>query len=266
VAVAFPQEGATVRRLVVGLGLLFVFAGCLGTSTVGQPSGEFPTTGDLIANFLAKYKLANSASLVYTGRCDNYQVVDRVPPRLHVSRTEDAGKALSEIFADDPEMQISRDPSGQVRMYESGVARDLLDHKFDRITILNGGTPRDFLRSPPEVMSEMLESPEVAEFMEARGMHAPGAPGSFRSLSVLTSGGPSMPDYLENVTLADALDKVVQVFHPGLWVYKECDDLPHIRRIVALEYQPLVPFRYFPMAGGIVGPSRNRVKIELDEP
>ena len=228
----------------VVVALLFL-VGCRSGSTKDRPPQNFPSTGDLVANFLAEYNLASSASLVYQGRCENYEVVDRSAPRMRVKGTDDALVALHEIFADDPHMQITREPSGMVRMYDEDVRRDLLDHRFDRITIQRQGVPSVALAVPNEVLWGILESPEVNAYLEARSIHRPGAPGTFRWIEfVVPEGGPTMPADLKNVTLAQALDGVMQTFRPGLWVYKECGDHFWARRIVALEYCTIFPFRH----------------------
>jgi hypothetical protein len=77
-----------------------------------------------------------SGSLEYWGRCElDHQLPDF--PKLHAieKNTDSPVQALREIFSgDDPEMQVTQEPDGTIRMAETDVPQDLLDVRIAHIS------------------------------------------------------------------------------------------------------------------------------------
>jgi hypothetical protein len=163
-------------------------------------------------------------SLEYWGRCElDHQLPDF--PRLHApgKKVDSPIQALREIFSEDPEMRVTQEPDGTIRMAETDVPQDLLDVRISHISFKSAyddtwGLPYDARFA----VAAILNTPEVQAFMKAHGISQPNE-------FILVNGGgqgPPPPDAripgdLYNVTLSQAMDHVLRTF-PGLWVYENC--------------------------------------------
>ena len=72
------------------------------------------------------------------------------------------------------------------------------------------------------LLRTILQAPEVVTFMEAHHIEFlfNGEGGSF-DIEAGSDSEPPVQVALDNLTLANALDKLTQIF-PGVWLYEEC--------------------------------------------
>jgi hypothetical protein len=183
-----------------------------------------------------------SGSLVYRGNCEPKGIAARFPLRVHGTSTSSPLEALRGMFADDPKMQLTQEPNGMIRMSESDVSRDVLNLKVQHIDFDMGDRLADgnilwSLYSSNRLLWPILEAPEVKTFMEMHHIHPLGwKPGTFFQVT-----GPGYSDVqhvsgrVENVTVSQALDRVVQSF-PGLWVYRVCTVGPGSGQIASFDF------------------------------
>ncbi len=163
-----------------------------------------------------------SGSLEYWGRCDNML---RFPdfPKLSAPRSNAGSpvELLSEMFADDPSMQVTQERDGTIRMVEIDVARDLLDLKIGHISfnVENETVDPHWLKDPRAILRFILAAPEVRAFMKAQNIGPPD--GLWGIVDLYATDSPSISGALHDVTLSRALDYMLKTF-PGLWVYENC--------------------------------------------
>lgn len=211
----------------------------LGSCKPQSQATQSIDAGALVGNFLNEKRFSVSGSLVYRGRCESYEVIDKIALRRQIHETQSPVEALRELLADDPRMRVAQEPNGIIRMAETDVPRDFLDHKFSRISLRP--VIEEALFNPPYALMAILDAPEVQAYMNSNRIHQPGKPGLFRQVSILSSDSPTsphMPDYLDNVTLAGALDRLADTFRTGFWVYEDCRDGFFGARIVSLRFEP----------------------------
>jgi hypothetical protein len=205
-------------RLVSTITLIAILlAGCQGQDRGGaSPKLAMP----LVVGVLSKGQV--SGSLEYCGRCDLNQIPDF--PKLHAPEKSrgSAVQDLQEMFADDPEMRVTQEPDGMIRMVEADVPRDLLDLRISHISFKLDYGPGDVLYDPRDALRAILNAPEVRAFMTAQNI---GTPFDFEEvhgpIAVPSPKLPHISGSLDNVTLSQALDYVSRTF-PGLWVYENC--------------------------------------------
>jgi hypothetical protein len=167
-----------------------------------------------------------SGSLEYWGNCELGSGKRFDLPRLRYldSAVDDPIAALREIFADYPHMRVTRDANGFIRMAEADVPHDLLDVSIKHIAFKDDEAypPTDVRYVPRDAMWAILSRPEVSAFMKdheiVRRFDIEDASGQRPIPSPVL---PHLPEGLNNVTLSQALDNVLQTF-PGLWVYENC--------------------------------------------
>jgi hypothetical protein len=126
--------------------------------------------------------------------------------------------ALREMFADDPKMRVTQEPSGIVRMAETDAPNDLLDVKIHHVLFdLSRFGPVAF-GGPNMELNKILGTPEVQAFKSA---HNIGPFSGFRLPGNATSYSKHVPGELNDVTVSQALDHVLRTF-PGYWIYGNC--------------------------------------------
>lgn len=206
--------------LVLAILLIFFLFGGQGadrggiSSKVGLP---------LVMGVLSKADA--SGSLEYWGRCDSGPGKRFDFPKIRSGQKvgDDPVAALSEIFADDPEMRVTRDADGFIRMVETDVPKDLLEVRISHISFKQESYPPEDVRyDPRDALWVILSTPEVAAFMKT---HEIGRPSVFENANGRRARPspliPHLPTDLNNVTLSQALDNMLQTF-PGLWIYENC--------------------------------------------
>ncbi len=163
-----------------------------------------------------------SGALVYRGRCDGSPDFPKV--RLPRNRDSSPLEALRGMFEDDRAMRVTQDAGNIFRMIEADVPRDVLDVKLGHISFV--GRHGETVNNPYVAMHIVLSSPEVRDFMKGRNI-GPIAENVFEAVPEET-GGPGkkqLPGDLREVTVAEALDYVVQSYS-GIWIYESCPTNP----------------------------------------
>jgi hypothetical protein len=115
-------------------------------------------------------------------------------------------------------MKVSQDDDGKIRMIEEDVPNDLLDVKIHHLHF-----PVEF-HGPNVAMTVILKTPEVIAFRREHniGPESQWGPklGGLPS-EAFDANKPSVFGDLQDVTVRQALDHVLQTFH-GFWMYENC--------------------------------------------
>ena len=194
--------------------LLFVVGSCLS-----QDKGGVDQTVALpvVQKILSKAQL--SGSLEYWGACDATKPHPEFPELRPLSGHEGSAlEALQEMFANDTKMRVTQDSDGKIRMVETDVPNDLLQVKIHHLSF-----PSDYY-GPRMALSAILHTQEVRRFRMEHNIGPKttwgegfGLPGDAVNIQ------PTVPGELNDVTVAQALDYVLQTF-PGFWSYQNCRD------------------------------------------
>ena len=160
-----------------------------------------------------------SGSLIYQGDCG--VTVPEAPPVRTVSDSGRVTDTLQKMLAAIPQMRVTQERGGLVRMTQTDVPTDLLNFELSRISFDVSGPAAERFHGPNVALQVILMSPEVKAFRKARNI------GPFDD-GFLLPGNPEidkpvLSGELENVTVSQALDYVLQTF-PGFWVYESCVD------------------------------------------
>lgn len=164
-----------------------------------------------------------SGSIELEGRCDPMHL-PRFPQFGNSTTTAPSALvALKEIAASDPtRMTVTQDTDGTIRMIEKGVPNDILNVKISRILFQDYGG--HYIHSANLAVRIILDSPEVVAFMQDHDIARPnGAIGiGGASSGVWPSGSPYISGSLDNTTVLEALDHVLEAFPGEVFVYWNC--------------------------------------------
>lgn len=209
------------RRLATAsASLLFLVGSCLGQHKAGA---DQTVAVPEVQKILSSAQL--SGSLEYWGLCD---VFKPRPPELKL-RPVSAGHegsaldVLQEMFADDTKMRVTQQSDGKIRMAETDVPQDLLEVKIHHLSF-----PSDY-HGPKMAVMAILQSPEVMHFITDRNI-VPMGGWSLPGDDSIAIHKPSVPGELNDVTVAQALDYILQTF-PGFWTYQNCYDPDGVRTV-----------------------------------
>jgi hypothetical protein len=158
----------------------------------------------------------SSGSLTLSGTCkatnvDKDVVGDALPhpPQGPFQNLSDAMTALSQI---DPHLSWIRDAGGLLRVSDDRVSDDVLRIRLQRVHFRGAVDANEAIR-------EVLSAPEVRSYFKENHIEDGTVFNSLMPMS--TKGLPRLSGDLQNVTVAEALDRVIRFF-PGLWIYSEC--------------------------------------------
>jgi hypothetical protein len=128
------------------------------------------------------------------------------------------------MFVNDKAIHVTQDRTGMIRIAEESTRTDLLGVRISHIAFKSRSFSSQGAASytSAALLRTILHAPEVVTFMEARHIEFPfnGEGGSF-GIDASSDSEPSVEATFDNLSLADALDKLTQMF-PGVWVYEEC--------------------------------------------
>jgi hypothetical protein len=173
-----------------------------------------------------------SGSLVLSAHCgENRAIPFSSPVFPHFPDLQNPGSSegsplqtLREMFASDKAIQVTQDRDGTIRIIEDGVQANLLGVRISHIAFESMRLPSQnaAFYASTALLRAILQAPEVVAFMKVHHIEFPfnGGGGSFG----IEAGSDSVPPVqvtLDNLTLANALDKLTQMF-PGVWLYEEC--------------------------------------------
>jgi hypothetical protein len=191
-----------IDRLTVAL-IVILVASCLAQDRVESISG--------VLN-----KAAATGSLAYwnPAGCDSLSPLP-LPKIRPTNYSGSPREALQEMFADDPNMRVTQEPGGMIRMFEKDVPTDLLDLKIHHISF--PGKYAEF-RGSTFLLWTIMQTPEVQAFAKA---HNIGPLYSNRMPGNPFPGLRQVHRELEDVTVSQALDYVLLAY-PGYWIYENC--------------------------------------------
>jgi hypothetical protein len=211
---------------VLGIMLLVLLAGdCLGQGKGGvDENWAVPMVHKILSGE------QRSGSLEVWGGCDIAWPRPEFPRLRSVSGHEGSAlDALQEMFADDAKMRVTKDTDGKIRMVETDVPQDFLEVKIQHLSF-----PSDYHGAGGAVYA-ILHSPEVMNFMAQKIGPAKAWGGWGMPSEMVATGKPSVRGELNDVTVAQALDYVLETF-PGFWTYQNCHD-PEGRRTIFVGFR-----------------------------
>jgi hypothetical protein len=201
-----------------------MLAACLQAQDRGSTSlGEVRMqVGDVFSRAHLSGSLEYSSACYFKSTYPDFPNLQAVP-----DHNGPAVELLREMFSVDPEMRVSQNADGRVRVIETDVPSDLLDVKIHRLRF-----PPDY-HGPNMAIIAILKTPEVIAF---RREHNIGPEADWRSGGSYPSDAfapdkPSVHGVLYEVTVREALDYVLRTFQ-GFWFYENCKDFGIGRRVV----------------------------------
>lgn len=217
------------RRIVtiVFISALWCTFGCQrsATSTSDLPTKPFvgaqENQGDSQGNIqriLAVLKPEEkSARLDFHGACDilNSDVISVSPINLDTPRDVKNGLLrVKDILRGNRDMTVNEDQSSIIRINGAGLSDEILRTKIVHLPL-----SREAQYDPDAAIRAILGAEEVQSAMlklnTRRALTSPG-------LEIIPSKGmPHLKQSLENVTVDEALDRILHKF-PGIIEYKEC--------------------------------------------
>jgi hypothetical protein len=182
--------------------------------------------GQAVQKILSAAQL--SGSLEFWSVCD---IAKPYAPFLKIRPVSGYGgsalEVLQELFANDPNMPVTQEGDGKIRMVETDVPKDFLEVKIHHLSF-----PHDF-HSGAFAVYFIVNTPEVRAFMERNiGRKVPWFGWGMPSQIVIH--GPSLLGELKDVTVEQALDYVLETF-PGFWTYENCHD-PEGNRAISVGF------------------------------
>ena len=210
-------------RLAMAL-LLFLVGACLGQDKGGV---DQTLAVPMVQKILNSAHL--SGSLEFWGGCDvswpHPEFATLRPVSGHESSALDA---LREMFADDKKMRVTQESDGKIRMVETDVPQDFLEVKIHHLSF-----PSNY-HGPRMAVYAILHTWEVMDFMDHK-IGPTTATGGWGLPGAVAIHKPSVPGELNDVTVAQALDYMLQAF-PGFWTYQNCHD-PEGRRTIFIDFR-----------------------------
>lgn len=215
-------------------GLVVGFIGCIALCSLGQE--KMTQSHKLIRPLQPVLEVLRSAhasgSLILSAHCGEDRAIPFSFPvfrhfrnlQVPVSSELSPVQTLREMFAADKAIRITQDRDGTIRIIEDGVQANLLGTRISHIAFESGRLPSQnaAFYASAALLRTILQAPEVVAFMEAHHIEFSfnGEGGSF-GIEAGSDSEPPIQVTLDNLTLANALDKLTQIF-PGVWLYEEC--------------------------------------------
>jgi len=200
--------------------LVFLFL----TVCVGQAGTGFEAIVDLqlVHRILGTAQVAGS--LAYSSCGFKHRIPDDLPRmRVLPDYSGTPKDVFQKIFADDPRMRVTQEDDGTIRMIETDVPTDLLNLKIRHLSFYpSDASDSDPVHGPQMAVLAVLETPEVMAFGKAQNIRGlPSPNGRMIMPGNCCGGGRAMHGELDDVTVSQALDHLLQTF-PGFWVYENC--------------------------------------------
>jgi hypothetical protein len=195
--------------------------------------------GALLQPVLEVLEKANlSGSLEFTGNCDGVFPPDLPPLRTITGRGGSTLQTLREILRGDHAIRVEQDQTGKIRMIENTIPTDILNIKIRHISF--DGTyrsgPEPGVYTPNQALYVILHVPELTAFIKAHDIKILATDsGGVGGVGQWPSDSPHISGSLDDVTLSQALDRVVETFS-GIWVYQNCPTKDHQERGVYFRF------------------------------
>jgi hypothetical protein len=181
-------------------------------------------TMPLVQEVLSKAQL--SGSLEYWGACAPHQPYPDFPQlRWPTGHDGSPLEFLQAMFDIDPQMRVTQEPNGMIRMIETDVPDDLLNVNIHHLSFFPANAAvHDPVYGSRMALLTILKTPEVLAFGKAHKIE--GLPYPDKMLMMpgnCCGGGRIVHGELDDVTVSQALDYVLQTF-PGFWLYENCQN------------------------------------------
>lgn len=228
--------GAFVTSIIFVTACVSVLPICLRSQDRGGTS--LGTGATLIREVLSKTDA--SGSLEYWGQCNFHEAYPDFPKLRVVSGREGSAVGLlREIFSVDPEMRVSQDDEGKIRMIEEDVPSDVLDVRIHHILFTGE------YHGPNAAIVTILNTPELRAFRKKHNLgpeayRGGGGAGFGYPSEAFAPEKPRVLGELYDVTVRQALDYILQTFH-GFWLYETCKT--EAGRMVYLGFFENIPSR-----------------------
>jgi hypothetical protein len=184
---------------------------------------------------LEKAKL--SGSLEFTGNCDGVFPPDLPPIRAIAGRGGSTLQTLREILRDDHAIRVELDVTGKIRMVENAIPTEILNVKIRHISFDGTYTagPESGVYTPNQALDVILHVPELAVFIKAHDIEILTTDSGIGGGGQWPRDSPHISGSLDDVTLSQALDRVLETF-PGIWLYQNCPPRDHRERAVYFRF------------------------------
>lgn len=204
-----------VRQLVISILLAVLLSSAIQAQESRPVSkGQWTT----VENFVQKvfFLTQSSGSMTLSGTCKTTQqgnvvVSDTLsnPPQGPFGNFSEAMTALSQL---DPHISWTRDKDGYMQVSDNRVKGDVLLIRLNRVHFKGAVEPNAAIR-------DVMSAPEVRAYLKEK--HIEEGIVFNNIVPTSTKGFPKLSGDLRDVTVAQALDRIVKFF-PGLWIYSEC--------------------------------------------
>ena len=171
-----------------------------------------------VENFVqqAFFLTHSSGSLMLSGTCRTTQqgsvvasdTISSPPPAI----SSDFSQAMIAVSQQDPHLSWARDANGYIRVKDDRVTGDVLQIHL-KVVHFKGAVDSN------AAIRDVLSAQEVRAYL--REKHIEEGTVFTNIVPTSTKGFPKLSEDLRDVTVAQALDRVVKFF-PGLWIYSEC--------------------------------------------
>jgi hypothetical protein len=173
-----------------------------------------------------------SASLERSGVCDSESFPQF--PQVDEQSGDSTLATLREMLSSNRGPQVTQDSNGIIRVVEPDVPTDLLKVRISHITFGDG-----IYSASDALLWVVMNAPEVRAFFQRNHIAGP-LPMTIVSggIGKPPSDSPHISGTLENVTVEEALDRILLSF-PGIWLYENCPQNEKHKRTVFLGFYRL---------------------------
>jgi hypothetical protein len=171
-----------------------------------------------VENFVqeAFFLTHSSGSAMFSGTCRSTQQGSVVVSDTLSSRPpatfSDFSQAMIAASRQDPHLSWARDANGYMRVKDDRITGDVLQIHL-KVVHFEGAVDSN------AAIRDVLFAPEVRAYL--REKHIEEGTVFSNIVPKSTKGLPKLSEDLRDVTVAQALDRIVKFF-PGLWIYSEC--------------------------------------------
>lgn len=236
---ADEEQMLILRRLRVSTAIGLAFW-AVGSSSAQDVSLLEPNPRPLVPLLQVLDSANLSGSLQISGVCES----KRFPkfPEVGEKKGDSALTTLGEMLSSNSGLTVSQDSNGIIRIIGPDVATDFLNVRIRHITFEDDKHNGTF--APNVALFLLLQTPEVTAFFKSKDIPPP-MPFLLLSGSIINGrlywppDSPHISGKLDNVTVEEVLDRILQTF-PGVWFYGNCVQDEKHKRAIFLRFYRLV--------------------------
>jgi hypothetical protein len=160
-----PGQPARIPYGLIPASVLILLSPCLGQERGGtDPTMALP----LLRHILGTAHV--SGSIAFWGRCEALRHFPDFPALRYPSNdTGSPLEVLREVFAkDDPNMDVTQESNGLIRMFETDVPMDILNIRIHHVSFGAPDEDRGIFNGPNDAPYDILSSPEVKTYRLAQ--------------------------------------------------------------------------------------------------